>query len=332
LEAVVFPILAPHIFTGLRKPPKGLLLWGPPGTGKTMIGRAAAAECGATFFAISCSSLTSKWIGEGEKMVKTLFAVATYKAPSIIFVDEIDSMLTQRSEGEHESSRRLKTEFLTAMEGLNGGVGGNVLFIGATNRPQELDDAARRRFQKRFYVSLPDKESRIGLLRHLTSSVAVSLSDADFEWLGEKTEGFSGSDLNTLCREAASMPVRRIAYKFLKTTAKEDVDPILREHFERALNSVKPSVNLELIKPFDKWNDMYGTKPSESDLEQYRSWRADKAEEKKQAEEAERLQREMAMAAAGGSAMGGGGFGDGFGYGGGAGAGGAAGAGSAGGW
>lgn len=111
-EIVVQPMQRPDIFTGLRCPPKGLLLFGPPGTGKTLIGKCIASQAAATFFSISASSLTSKWVGEGEKMVRALFAVARCSQPAVIFIDEIDSLLTQRTDGEVEASRRIKTEFL----------------------------------------------------------------------------------------------------------------------------------------------------------------------------------------------------------------------------
>ncbi|RXH69617.1 hypothetical protein DVH24_037401 [Malus domestica] len=154
-KMVIWPLLRPDIFKGCRSPGKGLLLFGPPGTGKTMIGKAIAGEAKATFFYISASSLTSKWIGEGEKLVRALFGVASCRQPAVIFVDEIDSLLSQRkSEGEHESSRRLKTQFLIEMEGFDSG-SEQILLIGATNRPQELDEAARRRLTKRLYIPLP---------------------------------------------------------------------------------------------------------------------------------------------------------------------------------
>ena len=111
-EIVVWPMLRPDLFKGLRGPPKGLLLFGPPGTGKTLIGKCIASQAKATFFSISASSLTSKWVGEGEKMVRALFAVARCSQPAVIFIDEIDSLLTQRTDGEFEASRRIKTEFL----------------------------------------------------------------------------------------------------------------------------------------------------------------------------------------------------------------------------
>lgn len=157
-EAVVWPMLRPDIFTGLRRPPKGILLFGPPGTGKTLIGKCVASQSRSTFFSISASSLTSKWVGDGEKMVRALFAVARCHQPAVIFIDEIDSLLSQRSESEHESSRRIKTEFLVQLDGATTDSDERLLVIGATNRPQELDEAARRRFVKRLYIPLPELE------------------------------------------------------------------------------------------------------------------------------------------------------------------------------
>jgi fidgetin-like protein 1 len=138
-EVVCWPMKRPDLFTGLRRAPNGLLLYGPPGTGKTLIGKAIAHESGATFFSISSSSLTSKWIGEGEKLVRTLFAVASYNEPAVVFIDEIDSLLTQRKADENEASRRIKTEFLVQLDGAGTSGQGRVLVIGATNRPQKLD-------------------------------------------------------------------------------------------------------------------------------------------------------------------------------------------------
>ncbi|KAL7676681.1 hypothetical protein ACOME3_002929 [Neoechinorhynchus agilis] len=148
-EIVIWPMLRPDIFTGLRGPPKGLLLFGPPGTGKTLIGRCVACQSKSKFFSISASSLTSKWEGEGEKLVRTLFRLAREHSPSVIFMDEIDSLLTRRKEGESDAARRIKTEFLVQMDGVRSDCHGErILMIGATNRPQEIDDAARRRFTK----------------------------------------------------------------------------------------------------------------------------------------------------------------------------------------
>lgn len=141
-EVVLYPIINPSLFTGILSPPKGILLFGPPGTGKTMIGKAIASNIHATFFSISATSLTSKWIGEGEMMVRTLFAVARHVEPSVIFIDEIDSLLSSRkSDGEHESSRKMKNQFLVEMDGVSNGKAKNsLLIVGATNRPEEIDE------------------------------------------------------------------------------------------------------------------------------------------------------------------------------------------------
>lgn len=152
-ENVIWVIKNPELFSSdLLKPPKGVLLFGPPGNGKTLIGKAIAAECGATFFSISASTLTSKWVGEGEKMVKMLFAVAREHAPAVIFIDEIDAVFGARSEKEEEHSRRLKNEFMVQTDGVFSECDSRafVLLVGATNRPQEIDDALRRRLEKRI--------------------------------------------------------------------------------------------------------------------------------------------------------------------------------------
>eukprot|EP01041_Mallomonas_annulata_P005058 gene5058-10128_t len=253
-ELICWPMLRPDIFTGLRSVPRGLLLFGPPGTGKTLIGKAIAHQAGATFFCISASSLTSKWIGEGEKAVKTLFAVAVYRQPSVIFIDEVDSLLCQRSAEENESSRRIKTEFLVQLDGAGTDQNARVVVIGATNRPEELDEAARRRFVKRIYIPLPDSVGRKDMfIRLLRSSQSVhSVPERDIDELVEQTAGYS---------EAAMGPVREIAVTLgnLSNMRAEDVPPISTSHFKEALEVVAPSVSTSDLTRYIEWNSQFGS-------------------------------------------------------------------------
>ncbi|MFH4984541.1 hypothetical protein AB6A40_011250 [Gnathostoma spinigerum] len=209
-EIIVLPFLRPDLFKGIRSPPKGVLLFGPPGTGKTMIGRCVASQCNATFFNISASSLTSKWVGEGEKLVRALFAVARLKLPAVIFIDEIDSLLSSRSEGEHESSRRIKTEFLVQLDGLATSTEERLLVLGATNRPQELDDAAKRRFAKRLYIALPCGEARKQIVSKLLEDQIHSIQNEELNKIVELTAGYSGADMRQLCADAAMGPIREV--------------------------------------------------------------------------------------------------------------------------
>ena len=224
-EAVVLPIKFPQLFDEVRQPWRGILLYGPPGTGKSFLAKACATECDGTFFSISSADLVSKWMGESERLIKQLFKMARERKPSIIFVDEIDSLCGARSEGENDSSRRIKTEFLVQMQGVGNDMDG-VLVLGATNVPWELDQAMRRRFQKRIYISLPDATARAHILKNKGSKTFNNLNEDDWIELGNASEGYSGSDMNIVLNEALMMPVRRCqTAKRFKRTPKGGMTP-----------------------------------------------------------------------------------------------------------
>ena len=244
-----------------------------------MIGKAIAKEAGAKFFAISASSLLSKWHGESEKLVRTLFGVARAHQPSVIFVDEIDSLLSQRGDSDAEASRRIKTELLVQMDGAGNNnadtAAGRLLVLGATNRPQDLDEAARRRMEKRLYIPLPNRAARCELITHQLqeldsiNSNKHTLTHTDIQHMATLTTGYSGHDLFNLCREASMQPMRTIyASKTsggvvgLPQVAESEVPALEVEHFVAMLRNVKSSVDGTVLHAYHEWNKKYGSFPS----------------------------------------------------------------------
>ncbi|XP_039182931.1 spastin isoform X5 [Crotalus tigris] len=257
-EIVILPSLRPELFTGLRAPARGLLLFGPPGNGKTMLAKAVAAESNSTFFNISAASLTSKYVGEGEKLVRALFAVARELQPSIIFIDEVDSLLCERREGEHDASRRLKTEFLIEFDGVQSSGEDRILVMGATNRPQELDDAVLRRFTKRVYVSLPNEETRLLLLKNLLSKQGNPLTQKELAQLARMTDGYSGSDLTALAKDAALGPIRELKPEQVKNMSASEMRNIRLSDFNESLKKIKCSLSPQTLEAYIRWNKAFG--------------------------------------------------------------------------
>jgi vacuolar protein-sorting-associated protein 4 len=204
------PTRFPQLFTGKRKPFKGILLYGPPGTGKSYLAKSVATEADSTFFSVSSADLISKWQGESEKLVRNLFQMAreSEDGRAIIFLDEVDSLCGSRSEGESDSMRRVKTEFLVQMDGV-GNESGQVLVLGATNIPWDLDAAIRRRFEKRVYIPLPEAEARTTMVKIHLGDTPNDLSEDDFAKIGELTTGASGSDIKILVKEALMQPLKQ---------------------------------------------------------------------------------------------------------------------------
>ncbi|KAE9420425.1 hypothetical protein Angca_005796, partial [Angiostrongylus cantonensis] len=252
-EAVILPAMNPVLFSGLRQPVKGILLFGPPGNGKTLLAKAVASESNQVFFNISAASLTSKWVGDSEKTIRSLFQIAKNAQPAIIFIgkfghfleNEIDSILCDRSEKDTEVSRRMKTEFLLQFDGATSSPDDRVLVIGATNRPYELDDAVLRRFPKRIHLGLPDGESRFTLLKAILDkhNMSAGLTDYDIRKIASKTDGYSNSDLVALCKEAAMVPIRSIDREKLATCDESKLRKLKSSDFDKALTVIRPSSN-----------------------------------------------------------------------------------------
>ncbi|KAL4129389.1 hypothetical protein PRIC2_005397 [Phytophthora ramorum] len=275
-ETVMLPQIAPHLFTdGLLKPCNGVLMFGPPGTGKTLLAKAVAHECGTTFFNVSASTLSSKYRGDSEKMVRILFDMARYYEPSIIFMDEIDAIASARGAAtEHEASRRVKTELLVQINGVSSGEhdGSRVMLLAATNLPWELDEAMRRRLTKRVYIPLPEAEARRALFELNLRRIDVG-SDVNLDALVEETEGYSGDDITNVCETAKRMPVKRVYTPELLLKMRREMEAgedsreleterlvVTKADFAEALSNVSKSVGHDQLRRFEQWEAAFGSK------------------------------------------------------------------------
>ncbi|CDR96148.1 ATPase, AAA family domain containing protein, putative [Babesia bigemina] len=265
-DKVVQPIMRPDLHTGLLRAPKGVLLFGPPGTGKTTLAKWIANLSRANCFEVSPSSITSKFHGESESIIKALFKVAHFDSPSIIFIDEVDAVLGKRSTNEADLSIRMKNQLLQMMDGLHCGTNdGTVVVIAATNRPMMLDDAALRRFGKRVLIPLPDLETRKAFLHDTLRKNCngnCELSSDELDQIAASTEGWNGSDLLALCTKAAEYSYDDTveAYGGIENIPDASVfRGLVIDDFIRALRRVRPSNAASSDFSFEEWQRLYGS-------------------------------------------------------------------------
>jgi SpoVK/Ycf46/Vps4 family AAA+-type ATPase len=216
-ESVIYPLTMPHLYastSSLLTAPSGVLLYGPPGCGKTMLAKALASESGACFINLHISTLTEKWYGDSNKLVNAVFSLARKLQPAIVFIDEIDAVLGTRRSGEHEASGMVKAEFMTHWDGLTSanstGEPQRIVVLGATNRIQDIDEAILRRMPKKFPVTLPPIAQRLRILSIILKDTKVDRENFDLHYLVKTMAGMSGSDIKEACRDAAMVPVREL--------------------------------------------------------------------------------------------------------------------------
>lgn len=277
-EMIEIPLKRPELFEKLGiTPPKGVLMQGPPGTGKTLLAKAVANESDAHFISIAGPEIMSKYVGGSEENLREKFEEAEANAPSIIFIDELDAIAPNREDTQGEAERRTVAQLLTLMDGLKSR--GQVVIIGATNRPDSIDPALRRpgRFDREIEIGVPDEEERLEILEIHTRSMPLA-DDVDLEEFAKVTHGFVGADLESLCREAAMRVVRRIIpdIKSDEEISEEVLKKIIVEpkDFKEALKEIQPSALREVIVqvPDIKWDDIGGLGDVKQELQEAVEW------------------------------------------------------------
>jgi len=277
-EMIELPIRHPELFKRIGiDPPKGVLLHGPPGTGKTLLARAVAGETDAHFITISGPEIMSKFYGQSEENLRKLFEEAKENSPSIIFIDELDSIAPKRGEVTGEVERRVVAQLLSLLDGLEGR--GEIIVIGATNRVNDIDPALRRpgRFDREIVIGVPDTDGRYEILLIHTRGMPL-YKDVDLRYIAEKTHGFVGADVEALAKEAAMLAIREILPKI---NLDKPIPPeMLRDlqikmnHFETALTGIEPSALREVLisQPTETWEDIGGLEDAKLQLREVIEW------------------------------------------------------------
>lgn len=256
-EATVYPLLYPDLFSSITSSWSGILLYGPPGTGKTLLAKALATEQTRNFINVTCSAFISKWRGDSEKMIKVLFDLAKYYAPSTIFIDEIDSLLSETKDSNHEATCRFKNELLVQMDGL---ISSNtsIFLLATTNTPWKLDKALLRRFEKRIMIPLPNDDAKILMLKYYLKWTGDN--KFDMKPMVPLMTNFSGSEIKIACKELEMRLIREQLQEIKKNKKRVNSkrSPTLQD-LKCALESVRPIVNLDYYKQIIDWNEQYGS-------------------------------------------------------------------------
>ncbi len=264
MEAIYYSLAKPSDPGVKLTPPRRFLLYGPPGTGKTMLAMAASNMLKATFINVSVDRVLSRYVGDSPRMISAIFRLAYRKAPSIIFFDEVETLVSKRDSGKEAATGLVQT-FLTELDGFKSKkLDKPVIVIAATNKPWILDEAILSRFEKRIYIPLPDWEARREIFRLNIEGKGLKLKDITYEELADITEGYSGRDIANACREATMMMLRRANPNiYTKLTSikslseleniKYNVEPITREEILEAIKKVKPPITKEELKRYEEW-------------------------------------------------------------------------------
>lgn len=260
-EAIILPMV--HKKPEFLETPKTLLLYGPPGTGKTLLAKAASNTLNATFFEARTSTILSKYFGESSKIVGMLFEKARKDQPSIIFMDEFDSIMVSRDSGIQESTRRVVSQLLMEIEGFASRKEDDVILIAATNKPWDLDDAMISRFHRRIHIPLPDPDAREQIFEiHLKGATLDSITTKK---LAEMSGGYSGRDIANVCKEAIMLMIREQNPGLDKLTPTQiekyqmNYRSLTTDDFEESFSKIKPSVDKKVLKKYEEWGEQLGS-------------------------------------------------------------------------